>query len=174
MSNPALRELLEGMTKPELIKYGNATYGLSLTAKYTNADLINAIEQSAAKFQLNSSIKTGTAIEDKELPPGMAKIQLHRTELNKGEKSAIVGINGKLASLPIGAKFWCPIELINVLNDAMRLEYELDRTTEPPELIAREVHTYPFTVFQSVPHTEESAVKAAQKWGWQPAKVTSA
>ncbi len=131
-------EMLEGMTKQELVKYGNITYGLNMTGKYSKPDLVNAIKQTARKFKLNEGMRVGDNLKDEELQPGMAEIQLHRTEITKGEKSAIVGLNGRFAALPIGPRFWCPLELLAILRDAVRIEYEQDKSVDPPELVPKE------------------------------------
>ena len=154
-------EMLEGMTKQELVNYARMTYGLSVTARYNKADLVQAIKGAAAKFKMNADLQFGTQLDD-GLKPGYAEIQLHRTELTKNMKSAIVGVNGKFASLPIGHKFGCPLEYVHVLENAERIEYEQDTTVDPPELVEKRVHAYPFTVHRVNPHTDES-LKQAKK-----------
>lgn len=156
--------MLEGMTKQELVKYARLTYGLSVTAAYTKPDLMEAIKNAKSKFAMNSDLMTGAQLDD-DLPAGYAEIQLHRTDLTKKMKTAIVGLNGQMASLPIGTKFGCPVELLEILKNSIRVEYEQDTTTEPPELIEREVHAYPFTIFRLNPHTSETLAKSKQKWG---------
>lgn len=158
-------EMLEGMTKQELVKYGKITFGLPFTGKYERTDMINQIKQSARKFQLNDNIRVGEELAKEDLMPGFAEIQLHRTDMLKKSRSVIVGLQGKFASLPIGPKFWCPVELLNILKDAVRIEYDQDTTVEPPELVAKEVHAYPFTVFRMNPHTKESLSKMAKTRG---------
>jgi hypothetical protein len=158
-------EMLEGMTKPELVKYARMTYNLSVNAKYNKPELIEAIRDSARKFKLNASFQTGASIATNGLRPGYSEIQLHRTELTKGLRTAIVGLNGTMASLPIGSKFGCPNELVAVLNDAVRIEYEKNPDTD--ELEERQVHSYPFTVFASQPHTPESQAKASRERGFK-------
>jgi hypothetical protein len=159
-----LTEMLEGMTKQELVKYARMTYGLSVTAKYSKPDLINAIKSASQKFKMNESLQVGAAL-DTGLKPGYADIQLHRTETTKGMKSVIVGLNGTMASLPIGKRFGCPLELVEILEHAVRLEYEQDTSVEPPELVERAVHAYPFTIFAVNQHTPESLAKAHKKRG---------
>lgn len=158
-------EMLAGWDKKELIKYGNATYGLGLTAAMNRPDLINAIQQSAKKFALNQTIKVGEHLAEQEVTPGFAEIQIHRTEMTKGMNNVIVGLQGRMASLPIGTRFWCPLELLGVLQDAVRFEYEQDKSVNPPELIEREVHSYPFTVLRIAPHTEASKAQASRARG---------
>ena len=157
-------EMLGGMTKQELVKYANMTFGLSLTAKYNKHELIEAISDASGKFRLNDQLQIGASL-DSGLKPGYAEIQLHRTELTKGLKSAIVGLNGKFASLPIGAKFGCPLEHVEILQNAVRIEYEQDTSVEPPELLQREVHSYPFTIHNINPHTPESEALAGKQRG---------
>lgn len=159
-------EMLEGMTKQELVKYANMTFGLSLTAKYAKHELITAIKDAQSKFRLNDNLQIGAALDD-GLKPGYAEIQLHRTELTKGLKSAIVGLNGNMASLPIGTKFGCPLEYVEILNNAVRHEYEQDTTVDPPELLRREVHSYPFTIHNINPHTPESLAASKKKRGFR-------
>lgn len=157
-------EMLEGMTKQELVKYANMTFGLSLTAKFAKHELVVAIKDAQGKFVGNETLQIGESL-DEGLLPGYAEIQLHRTELTKGLKSAIVGLNGKMASLPIGVKFGCPLEHVEILQNAVRYEYEQDTTVDPPELLKREVHSYPFTIHNINPHTPESRELAGKQRG---------
>lgn len=158
-------EMLEGMTKQELVKYARMTYNLPLNNKYNKPEIIQAIKSAAAKFKLNNQLQTGTSIDDSGLRPGYSEIQLHRTELTKGMRTVIVGINGNMASLPIGHKFGCPIELVKILDDAVRIEYE--KNPETDELEERRVHAYPFTVFATNPHTPESKAKSSRLRGFK-------
>jgi hypothetical protein len=159
-------DMLDGMTVKELVKYASLTYGLSVTAKYSKPDLINAIKSAASKFKMNERIRVGEDLKAEELPPGQAEIQIHRTELNKGMKSCIVGLNGKFASLPIGSQpFWCPLELVEILKNARRVEYDQDWSENPPLLIEREVNSYPYTIHRVSPHTEASFALANKKRG---------
>lgn len=158
-------EMLEGMTKQELVKYARMTYNLSVNARYSKPELIGAIRDAAAKFKGNAQMQTGLDIEKSGLRPGYAEIQLHRTELTKGLRRVIVGLNGEMASLPIGVKFGCPIELVGVLNDAVRLEYE--KNPETDELEERAVHAYPFTLHRVEPHTPQSEAASRRKRGFK-------
>jgi hypothetical protein len=157
-------EMLEGMTKQELVKYANMTFGLSLTARYAKHELVETIQQAQQKFQLNDNLQFGASLEE-GLKPGYAEIQLHRTELLKGLKAAIVGLNGKMASLPIGTKFGCPLEYVDILQNAVRMEYVQDTSVNPPELLENPVHAYPFTIHNINPHTPESEKLSAKLRG---------
>lgn len=158
-------EMLEGMTKQELVKYARLTFGLQVTAKYNKHDLVAQVKDARRKFKMNDKLQLGVALED-GLLPGYAEIQIHRTELTKGMKTVIVGLNGQMASLPIGGKsFGCPLELVEILQHAVRYEYEQDTTVDPPELLQREVHSYPFTIHRVNPHTEASKKVASKKRG---------
>jgi hypothetical protein len=114
---------------------------------------------------MNMHFQTEKSIDTHGLQPGYSEIQLHRTELTKGLRTVPVGLNGRHASLPIGRKFGCPVELVQILNDAVRIEYE--RNEETDELEERRVHAYPFTIFATNPHTPESATKAASLRGFK-------
>lgn len=162
--------MLEGMNKQELVKYGQLTYALNMTAAYTKHELQNAIKDAASKFKLNEQIRVGPQLSVEELPPGQAEIQLHRTDNTKKMKSAIVGLNGKFASLPIGVTFWCPLEFVEILNNAVQMTYDQDTSTQPPTLIERPVHSYPFTIHRVAPHTPESSKKAHKLRGLQGRK----
>lgn len=157
-------QMLEGMTKQELVKYARMTYGLSVTARLNKHDLVFSIQEASRKFALNDQLQVGDSLE-KGLLPGNAEIQLHRTDLNKKMKSVIVGLNGHMASLPIGTTFGCPLDLVEILEHAVRFEYEQDTTVHPPELVMKEVHSYPFTIHKINPHTPESRKLANKKKG---------
>jgi len=167
MTQDTFTEMLEGMTKQELVKYARMTYGLSVTARYSKPDLMTAIKSAASNFRMNEALQIGEAVETQGLKPGYAEIQLHRTDLTKGLKSVIVGLNGNMASLPIGERFGCPLELVAILNNAVRMEYEQDQTVNPPELVERPVHAYPFTIFNQNPHTPASELKATKLRGFR-------
>jgi len=158
-------EMLEGKTKQELVKYARMTYNLSVNMRYSKPDLIEAIKSAAAKFKMNSSLQSAQSIADNGLSPGYAEIQLHRTELTKGLRSVIVSLNGTAASLPIGHKFGCPLELVEILDNAVRIEYEKNPDTD--ELEQRRTHAYPFTVFSTNPHTRESQARSARMRGFK-------
>ena len=161
----AFTVMLEGMTKQELVKYGIDTYGLSLSAKFSKPDLENAIKDAASKFKLNEQIRVGVDLKHEEVPAGFAEIQIHRTDSTKKSKSAIVGLNGKFASLPIGAPFWCPLEFVEILNNAVQIAYDQDISVNPPVLVERAVHSYPFTVHRISPHTPASLARVAKLRG---------
>lgn len=156
-------DMLEGMTIPELVKYARMTFGLQVTAKLKKHEIIAAIKDAQSKFHLNQDMQSEEAMEQDGLGLGMAEIQLHRTELTKGMKSIIVGLNGKHASLPIGVRFGCPVELVEILENAVRIEYEQDPETN--ELVERQTHSYPFTIFKVNPHTTASLAAARKKRG---------
>lgn len=156
-------EMLEGMTKLELVKYARMTYNLSVNNRYQKHEIIAAIKDATKKFSMNKHLQSSGSIASSGLQPGYSEIQLHRTELTKGQRAAIVGLNGRMASLPIGEKFGCPIELVQVLNDAVGIEYEKNPDTD--ELEERKTHTYPFTIFRTEPHTPESEAKSRQLRG---------
>ncbi len=164
-------EMLEGMTKQELVKYAQMTFGLSVTAKYSKPDLLLMVQDARRKFTMSDSLQIGDALENEGLKPGFAEIQIHRTELTKGLKAVIVGLNGKFASLPIGSKpFGCPLELVEILQHAVRIEYEQDTTVDPPELLEKEVHSYPFTIHRVNPHTKDTKNKAQKARGMKGRK----
>lgn len=158
-------EMLEGMTKQELVKFARMTYGLSVTAKLHKHDLIHAIKDAQGKFRMNDTLQIGDSVANQGLKPGYAEIQLHRTELTKGLPSVIVGLNGNMASLPIGSKFGCPLELVHILDNAMRVEYE--QNPETGELDERPIHAYPFTQFAVNPHTPQSKAAAERSRGFR-------
>jgi len=158
-------EMLEGMTKQELVKYARMTYNLSVNNRYQKHEIIGAIKDAAKKFSMNKHLQTSGSISTSGLQPGYSEIQLHRTELTKGQRSAIVGLNGRMASLPIGEKFGCPVELVAVLDNAVGIEYE--KNPDTGELEERKTHTYPYTVFRTEPHTPESEAKARKLRGLQ-------
>ncbi len=153
------------MTKQELVKYARLTYNLSVTAKFNKTDLIHLIKDAAAKFKGNQDFQTAEQVEEDGLQPGYAEIQLHRTETTKGLQRVIVSPNGTASSLPIGERFACPIELVQILDDAVRIEYEKNPDTD--ELEERKVHAYPYTLYQRREHTPLSAAKSAQKRGFK-------
>lgn len=157
-------DMLEGMTKQELVKYASMTFGLNVTAKYNKHELVAAIKDAKSKFQLNEELITGKQLED-DLKPGYAEIRLHRTDMTKGMKSIIVGLNGSMASLPIDETFALPLELLHILQNSIRIEYEQDNSVDPPLLVEREVHAYPFTIFKMNPHTGASLKAAKRKRG---------
>jgi hypothetical protein len=138
-------ERLNAMTKEELVTYANMTFGLNVNAKMNKSDLIGAIMRSEQRFGGNADLLVG----DSELPPGYAKLKINTTELNKAGRPVIVGLNGKMFSLPVGIEFGCPMPLVEILNNAVQYQYEQDPASL--EMVRREVHSYPFTVLETAP-----------------------
>ena len=140
-----LEERLRTMTKEELVIYGNMTFGLNVNARMNKEDLIGSILRSESKFGGNTDLLTA----ESSLPPGYAKIKLNKTEMNKSGRPIIVGIQGRMYSLPVGPAFGCPLPIVEVLENAVQYQYEQDPATN--ELVRREVHSYPFTVLETSP-----------------------
>lgn len=145
MSNETLMKRLDGMDKKELITYANMTYGLNVNARMSKADLIQMIERSHSKFRGNAEVEVG----NRTLKPGYARIKINKTELNKSGRPVIVGLNGTMYSLPVGHEFSCPMPLVEILNNAMQIQYDIDPSSN--ELVAREVHSYPFVILETSP-----------------------
>ena len=137
----SLFEELSAMKKPQLIEYANLTYGLAVNANHNKTDIINGIMSAHMKFRGNTNVALDTG---QELRPGQAKIHISKTELNKRGHPVIVGLNGVMASIPVGQPVIVPEAYVEILRNAMRTEYELDVGTN--ELVPREVPSYPFNL----------------------------
>jgi hypothetical protein len=134
------RELLEKMTKKDLIEHGNLTFGLSLNANHHKEDIVNAIERAGMRFRGNQDLSAG----DVELKPDYTKIRLSAGELNPTGRPVIVGLNGKMYSIPVGVEINVPNPLVEILSNAIKKVYKQDPRTN--ELIVSEVNSYPFSI----------------------------
>lgn len=141
-----LTEKLEKMSKAELVTYANLTYGLNVNSNHGKDDLINAVTRAATKYAGNAQV----SLDVSSLKPGHARIKINKTELNKQGRPVIVGLNGKMCSLPVGAEIVVPNALVEILNHATRYEYEVD-PAQGNELVRREVQSYPFSVLEMAP-----------------------
>ena len=144
-NNINLEDQLRGMNKADLVKYANMTFGLNVNAKMSKEDLISAVLRSRSRFAGNANLLDDTST----LPPGYARIKINKTELNKQGRPVIVGLNGKMYSLPVGQAFGCPLPLVEILENAVQYQYEQDPATQ--ELVRRDVHSYPYTVLEISP-----------------------
>lgn len=142
---------LEAMSKSDLVTYANMTYGCNVNSQLDRHSLIQTIITASQKFSGNVDV----IIDDTNvLKPGFARIKINKTEMNKQGRPAIVSVNGKAASLPIGTEIVVPLKYVEVLNNAVQYRYEPDPANDN-ELARQEVHSYPFTVMEMSPELPE-------------------
>lgn len=136
-----LVDKLNGMTHKELQAYANLTFGLAMKASHTKEDFINAILQSNARFQGNEQIEH---YKGQDIPTGKARIKMSPNQSNKKGHPVVVGLNGTMYTIPVSVEVLIPIGLVEILDNAIRFEY--DQNPETLEMERREVHSYPFAL----------------------------
>jgi len=147
MDERNLQNTLEAMSKSELVTYANMTFGLNVNSRLSKNDLIHAVTTASRKFAGSTKLLMQ---EHEGLPPGYARIKINKTELNKSGRPAILGLNGVHYSLPVGVEIQVPLPLVEILEHAVRYEYEPDPANDN-ELVRKEVHSYPFSVLEISP-----------------------
>lgn len=138
-------QILEDLTRAELMKRAVAVYNVSITKDMTKDQIIAAIRQKE---------KVGTFIQLAEKhtgpKPGWTRIIIHKnTDPKASNRQVFVGINGRRYYIPRGVEVDVPhkiVALLDTVKDKVLKENEMEPTNSRNRFYWEEGHTYPFNV----------------------------
>lgn len=141
---------LDAATINELRVYARDELGLQVPQKgMTKELLIEAIRDADPSFN-PEPVKAG---EDLPAPAvkgkKTVKIMVHKTSEQGGDRDVFVGVNGKARLIKRGVEVEVPIEVAEVLKNAIETRYEWKADPRHPqggENVARDAQAYPFSV----------------------------
>lgn len=142
------RASLQKLSKPEICTIGRLTYGLTMNINEPKESLINLIINAAHKFKGNSEMRVVEINEAVEVPKGCVKIRVQPGEHNPKRRPIIVGLNFRMASIPVDKDVVLAGKWLSPLKDAVETKYLVRQNTATgkDELVATEQHKYPFSI----------------------------
>ena len=150
---------LEGMTHEELIAYGNLNYGLNVNKGFAKPDLISMISRSQQQFKGNDQIQVVNASDNsKSVPPGFVKIRVQPGKYDKIPRPVVIGLNFKLATIPVNRDVIIPAKYLVCLEDAIQdtLHQYSDDMGELVTEIQQE-HCYAFSILERGPEIKSAS-----------------
>lgn len=153
-ANPVLgetmnREALEQIDHDGLLAYGRLQYGLPLN-KSANAkeEVIDMILNAARQFKGNAQMKTVGREEKVGLKKGQVRVRVSPGPHNPNNRPIVVGLNFKMATIPVNRDIIMDEKWLTCLHDAVRTNYSMgqDDVTGQETLQWTEEHQYPYSV----------------------------
>lgn len=145
------REDLEEMDHPSLIMFGRLNYGLQLNINANpKTDCIERIMSAARKFKGNAEMTVVEKDASVEVPPGYVKIRVSPGEHNPNAHPIPIGLNFRLATIPVNMDVVMHKKWLPCLQDAVQTKYFIKRdpTTGKESLESHPQHSYPFSILQ--------------------------
>jgi hypothetical protein len=147
------RQALEELSHEELVAYANINYGLEVNKGYSVPDLISMISRTQQQFKGNDSIKVVNARDTHtEVPPGHVKIRVQPGKYDRIPRPVVIGLNFKLATIPVNKDVIIPEKYLVCLQDALQdtLHQYKDEQGELVTEILQE-HAYAFSILERGP-----------------------
>ena len=142
------RDTLSKMSKHELAKFAKTMYSLSLNPEQSHKDeMIDQLMSAIRRFQGNSDIRVvQQGDKTTEVPPGYVKIKVSPGDHNPHNRPVIVGLNFKMASIPVNKEVILPGKWMTCLEDAVERKYYVGRDETGETLDWTDQHKYPFSI----------------------------
>lgn len=142
------RETLKKFNKSELATYGRANYGLSITpANNTAEEMVDLIMNAARKFKGNAEMRVVNMGEAVEVPKGYVKIRVQPGEYNPGQRPIPIGLNFRMATVPVNKDVVMHGKWLPCLQDAVQRKYFKTRLDDGAETLGwNDQHSYPYTI----------------------------
>ena len=141
--NKSRTELMD-MTKDELVVYANSTFNLNVNKQFNKADLVEQIMSARGRFSGNANVKI--AGEDDTVPPGHVKVRIRPNRYDKTPRPAIIGLNFKMASVPVNKDVILPAAYLSCFAYAQEDVYFQDPDTQ--ELVRTKEYAHDYTVLE--------------------------
>jgi hypothetical protein len=145
------RQVLEDMTHADLVMFARLNYGMQgvTTKSSTKADLVDLMMNLARKLQGNAEMKVVEMDEEVEVPPGYVKIRLQGGKYNPNNRPIPVGLNFRMATIPVNKDIVMHGKWLTCLKDAIRTEYFVDRSDPHEETLGRmDSLSYPYSILE--------------------------
>jgi hypothetical protein len=146
------REYLEGLDHEGVVMFARLNYGLAQISTKSNPkeEIVDIIMNAARKFQGNSEMSVhdmNTA--DVEVPPGYVKIRVQSGENNPNKRPIPIGLNFRMATIPVNKDVVMPDKWLPCLEDAVQTRYFIDKSDPNNETLGwMEQHSYPFSILE--------------------------
>lgn len=141
--------------------------GVNAQRDWKKEDFVKAIKakHAAAELSIHTSALSETNLGKDPLPPGHARILVHRDPSPGHSNSPIpVGLNGRTFFVPRGVEVVIPLEYVDVLADAkstiLRQKKEPSRDEPYGQVVEEDILSYPFQVLAVRPHERGSKFKS--------------
>ena len=142
------RDTLVKLNIPELETMAQQLFGLKLQRGLGKQELIDSILGVSAQAKGNREMKVVEKGAKVEVPPGYVKIRVSPGDHNPNHRPVPVGLNFRMALIPVNKDIVMPAKWLPCLQDAVTTKYALQRNpdTGKEEFVAHEEHRYPFTI----------------------------
>jgi hypothetical protein len=142
------RDALLKLSVAELSNMARSLYGLNIGHETAKKELINLIINATQKFKGNADIQVVSEdAADEEVPEGHVKIRVSPGALNPRNRPIIIGLNFKMASLPVNKPIVMPGKWLTCLQDAVESKAVIGTNEQGrEELQWIEQQKHPFTI----------------------------
>lgn len=146
------RQILNDMGHEGLVLFARLQYGIDGVTTKTHAreELVEMVMNYARKYSGNAEMKVlKRGEEGAEVPPGYVKVRVQAGKYNPNMRPIPVGLNFKMATIPVNKDVIMPAKYLVCLEDAVRTEYFVDRSDPNNETLGwQESHSYPYSVLE--------------------------
>lgn len=131
---------LEGMAK--------LLFGLQLPKGLGKVELIDSILSAARKASGNTEMKVVEKGAKVDVPAGHVKIRVSPGDHNPNHRPIPVGLNFRMALIPVNKDIVMPAKWLPCLQDAVTTKYTVGRDPDSRNetLLEHDEHRYPFTI----------------------------
>ena len=142
------RDSLAKLNIAELESMAQGLFGLKLSKGLAKVELIDSILSASYHAKGNAEMKIVEKDEKVEVPKGYVKIRVSPGDHNPSQRPIPVGLNFRMALIPVNKDIVMPAKWLPCLQDAVTTKYTMGRNpdTGREELMAHEEHRYPFTI----------------------------
>lgn len=141
------RDSLAKLNIAELESMSQMFFGLKLPKGLSKVELIESILSASRQAQGNQEMKIVEKDTKVEVPKGYVKIRVSPGDHNPNHRPIPVGLNFRMALIPVNKDIVMPAKWLPCLQDAVARKYQVGRDESGKEtLVAHDEHRYPFTL----------------------------
>lgn len=141
------RETLTKLNISELENMSQLLFGLKLPRGLAKVELIDRILSASTQAKGNREMKIVEKDEKVEVPKGHVKIRVNPGDYNPNHRPVPVGLNFRMALIPVNKDVVMPGKWLPCLQDAVTDKYTITRNAAgKEELTSHQEHRYPFTI----------------------------
>lgn len=138
---------LESASTVELRQYARDELGLSVPRGASDEAIKKLItDTDETQAPVPKPVKVG---KEPKLDQPRVKIHIMKLDGDTGNDDVYVGVNGKGYLIKRGEDVDVPVEVVEVLKNAVETRYHEQRDPDKPNkvaLVRRDVHSYPFSI----------------------------
>lgn len=148
LGTDSTQDALKKLTAIELENMARSLYGLNISNGMDKAELINLIVNATQKYRGNADIKVVPENDSSvEVPKGYVKIRVSPGPHNPKNRPIPVGLNFKMATIPVNRDVVIPGKWMPCLEDAIESRATIGMDDSGREtLIWTDQHKYPFSI----------------------------